>query len=322
MGAIVIVGGQFGSEGKGKVSAWLAAERGINAVVRVGGTNSGHSVYKDGKKYMFRQLPAACILGNIDCFIPAGAYINKKVLFKEMAMVEGLNNNYFIDNNAFVVTDEDMEYEKDLKEYIGSTGSGTGAALVRRIIRRDNYSLAGNDPELSSKYTYDVSCLLRHYNKDYIIEGTQGFGLSLLHSRFYPFVTARDTTAAGFISEVGISPFDVSEIFMVLRTFPIRVGGNSGELPYETTWEVVSENAGRNVEEYTSVTNRLRRVGFIDYEVIRSAILHNKPTSIVLNHLDYVSNQRRFVTELEDGINADINYIGFDPYTVQKRRVI
>lgn len=60
---------------------------------------------------------------------------------------------------------------------------------------------------------------------DVIIEGTQGFALSLLHGRDYPFVTSRDTTAAGFAMEAGISPRMIDNIVMVLRTFPIRVGG-------------------------------------------------------------------------------------------------
>jgi len=61
-----------------------------------------------------------------------------------------------------------------------------------------------------------------------IIEGTQGFGLSLLHAADYPYVTSRDTTAAAFVSEAGLSPLDVDDIVLVLRAFPIRVGGNSG----------------------------------------------------------------------------------------------
>ncbi|HEU4441008.1 MAG TPA: adenylosuccinate synthetase, partial [Burkholderiales bacterium] len=47
-----------------------------------------------------------------------------------------------------------------------------------------------------------------------VLEGTQGFGLSLLHSGTYPFCTSRDTTASGFISEAGLSPFDVDQIVM------------------------------------------------------------------------------------------------------------
>ena len=78
-----------------------------------------------------------------------------------------------------------------------------------------------------------------------IIEGTQGFGLSLLHSKYYPFVTSRDTTAAAFVSEAGLSPLDVDDIVLVLRAFPIRVGGNSGPLPNEIDWDTVTSESGQ-----------------------------------------------------------------------------
>ena len=61
--------------------------------------------------------------------------------------------------------------------------------------------------------------------KKVLVEGTQGSGLSVYHSTFYPKATSRDTNAAGFISEVGLSPRLVSEIVLVFRTFPIRVAG-------------------------------------------------------------------------------------------------
>ena len=60
MPVTVVVGGQYGSEGKGKVSAILAKEMDATAVVRCGGPNSGHTVYDDsGRKYVFRQF---CLL--------------------------------------------------------------------------------------------------------------------------------------------------------------------------------------------------------------------------------------------------------------------
>src|SRR5207244_2042197 len=87
-----------------------------------------------------------------------------------------------------------------------------------------------------------------------IIEGTQGFALSLLHGRDYPFVTSRDTTAAGFAMEVGLSPRLVSKIVMVIRTFPIRVGGTSGPFANETSWDEirVASRAPEIIPEFTS----------------------------------------------------------------------
>ena len=128
---------------------------------------------------------------------------------------------------------------------------------------------------------------------DVIVEGTQGFGLSLLHAPEYPCATSRDTTASGFAMEVGLSPRDVTTIVMVIRTFPIRVGGNSGPLD-DISWEDVRASSGtpETMPEYTSVTRRLRRVGRFDLDMVKMACRYNKPTSLAvmgLDRLDYAN---------------------------------
>jgi adenylosuccinate synthase len=63
----IVVGGQFGSEGKGKVALEIVRrDPNVAAVVRVGGTNSGHTaVGRSGRTYVLRQIPAAAIDGNV-----------------------------------------------------------------------------------------------------------------------------------------------------------------------------------------------------------------------------------------------------------------
>ena len=98
-----------------------------------------------------------------------------------------------------------------------------------------------------SRSVLPFSVLLRQHldaGERLVLEGTQGFGLSLVHSSYYPFVTSRDTTAAAFVSEAGFSPLDVDEIVLVIRAFPIRVGGNSGPLPNEIDWHTLSTESG------------------------------------------------------------------------------
>src|SRR5260370_1253782 len=167
---------------------------------------------------------------------------------------------------------------------IGSTGSGTGAALIRRMSRAEAVALAGSSERLRGRVRVEsVAPLLhRHLDRggDVIVEGTQGFGLSLIHGPDYPHVTSRDTTAAGFASEVGLSPRQVEEIILVVRTFPIRVGGPSGPLANEMTWEEIRELSGapRVFHEFTSVTNKLRRVAGFDMGAVRVACHYNAPT--------------------------------------------
>lgn len=136
--------------------------------------------------------------------------------------------------------------------------------------------------------------------KKVLIEGTQGSGLSLYHSPHYPKTTSRETNAAGFVSEVGLSPRLISEIVLVFRTFPIRVAGaQAGPLHDELTWEQLQVESGSPVplREYTSVTHKLRRLGRFDWESARRAVLLNRPTKIAVSFLDYLDFQNREATE-------------------------
>jgi adenylosuccinate synthase len=154
-----------------------------------------------------------------------------------------------------------------------------------------------------------------------------------LHSKYYPYVTSRDTTAAAFVSEAGLSPLDVDDIVLVLRAFPIRVGGNSGPLPSEIDWDSVTSESGEQtpILEHTSVTKTVRRVGRFDPDIVRQAIMFNQPTGIVLNHLDYIDISCRhkqiltekadaFVNDVEFLIGRRINCLGFGPASLIGRR--
>ena len=122
-----------------------------------------------------------------------------------------------------------------------------------------------------------------------VVEGTQGFGLSLYHAETWPYRTSRDTTAFSFIGEVGvgIQPF---EVILAVRTYPIRVAGNSGDLPGELTWEELQKrsNYPHPISEFTTTTNRLRRVGEFDWSIVDRAVAANGPTQIALHGADYI----------------------------------
>jgi hypothetical protein len=132
--------------------------------------------------------------------------------------------------------------------------------------------------------------------KKVLVEGTQGFGLSLYHSDSYPKATSRDTTAAAFLSEVGLSPLLVTEIVLVLRTFPIRVAGEqAGPMKDEITWEIlqIESSYPHPIHEMTTVSNRLRRVGRFDWELAEKAVTMNRPTQLAINGLDYIDARNR-----------------------------
>lgn len=326
MPVTVIVGGQFGSEGKGKVAHYLAREMRATFAVRCGGSNSGHTVIDDqGRPHIFRHLPTAALLPDVQLVICAGSYIDEDVLLEEIRSTNITPERLSISPNAVLITSacKQAEQASGLVAGIGSTGSGTGEAVVARIRRQGGHvKFAENCPRLKP-FIKDVSSLLRaalDRQERIILEGTQGFGLSVLHSPYYPKVTSRDTTAASFVAEAGLSPLDVDDVVLVIRAFPIRVAGDSGPLPNETTWENITQEGGHQekIEERTSVTNKLRRVGKFDKKIVLQAITTNNPTRLVLNHVDYfqcgiMDNRtllKAYIKHIEDEIQMKICFIG------------
>jgi adenylosuccinate synthase len=336
MPVTVIVGGQYGSEGKGKVAHCLAIERQATIAVRTGGPNAGHTVIDlPDRPVILRHLPTAAFIPGVKCVLAAGSYLSPEILLEEISRTGLGSDQLLIDPGATIITEEDKETERrsGLRDAIGSTQSGTGAALVRRIQRKAHLRPVESDSRLR-QFVRPVKSFLRSQlaqSARVIVEGTQGFGLSPLHSPTYPYVTSRDTTAAAFVSEAGLSPVDVDEVVMVLRAFPIRVAGNSGPLPNEISWPIITKESGSAapIIEYTSVTNAVRRVARFDPDIVRSAIEVNAPTHLVLNHLDYIDfscRERHFPSEkvlkflewIESLISARIDYLGFDRSTLIK----
>ena len=333
MPVTIVVGGQFGSEGKGKVAQHFVRTHGARAVVRVGGTNSGHTTLADEHhREVLRQLPTAALEPDVLCVLAAGSYIDPEILIAEIERLDIGPDRLAIDPGAMIITaaDRDAESTSDLKRRIGSTASGTGAAVARRTQRVSEGDLAGAAAELQP-YLAPARPLLRELldaNEHIVIEGTQGFGLSLLHSPHFPKATSRDTTAAGALAETGLSPFDVGDIVLVLRCFPIRVAGESGPFgAEEISWETVAREAGAtgSLVERTSVTNKVRRVARFDPQIVREAISTNAPNVIALNHLDHVDCAARagltpkaeaFVGRVEDQIGRPIDLLGLGPDTL------
>jgi adenylosuccinate synthase len=339
----IVVGGQFGSEGKGKVSLELvriATERRI-AVVRVGGPNSGHTAYdRSGRKFALRQLPAGAVDRNVDVVFPAGSYIDIDVLLREIEELDYPRDRIFVSPYANVITPEQKawEVEAGLVSGIGSTGSGVGAAIMAHVAREaSNFPLHRHDAAhcgALDTFLHETTALMRNWldtGTRIVIEGTQGFGLSLYDGGFWPKATSRATTAAAALAETGLSPIDVDDVVLVLRSYPIRVAGNSGPLPGETSWEAISDaiDAQSDLREFTTVTKKLRRVGRFDASVVKAAIACNNPTTIVLNHLDYVGSARaklsqrasaeHFVKSIESSIGRSVSFLGFSPKSIALR---
>ena len=294
MTVTVVVGGQYGSEGKGKICALLARKGLADIMIRCGGPNSGHTIDWHGVQTPLRQVPAGVVNSNTRLLIAAGALINPLILLEEIKTWGLTPAQLGIDARAGIINEDDLDIEKrdSFEGRFGSTLSGTGLAVSRRVLREDSFKEARDIPELSSFITsvQDESNLASLIGKNIVIEGTQGYGLSLFHADEWPYRTSKDTTAHAFLSEVGLGVRNY-KVIVVVRTFPIRVSGNSGPMYEERDWDYIQQisNYQHGLAEYTTNTKRLRRVGLFDWDLLNKAVIANSPTQIALTGADYIN---------------------------------
>jgi len=300
----VLVGGQYGSEGKGNIISYIAPE--YDYLVRVGGPNAGHKVYEEPEPFTFHLLPSGTRSCNAKLVLGPGTVLNVDRLLAEVHKCGVEKDRLVIDENAMVINSDDPKKEETMRKRIGSTAQGVGSATARKIMGR----YPGSDVQLAK----DISALnpyvgsaLNVYEQAYqrgqriLLEGTQGTSLSIHHGHF-PWVTSRDTSAAGCLSEAGIAPRRVRRIIMVCRTYPIRVGdaeeGTSGPMSRPTTLKEISKLSGIGLNELkktetTSTTNRQRKIAQFDWVQLRRNVELNTPTDIALTFVDYLDKRNR-----------------------------
>lgn len=285
----VIVGGQAGSEGKGAICAALHRERKYDWAVRVGGPNAGHTVMLQEHRVVLRQIPVAAV-ADPDCvlIIAAGSEIDLVVLREEVRMLESLGidvtRKLIVDVNATVISEADKAREARIGT--GTTGKGIGAARASRAMRDARLI---RDIGLMGVMTDDTQELLRmavNYNDDRVlIEGAQGYVLGT-HAGYYPHCTSGDCRAVDCLAGVGLGPME-TDTWVVLRTYPIRIAGNSGPLENEIEWDRIGVTP-----EFTTVTRKLRRVGEWNWGWAKASVEansapHNRP-ALAITFTDYL----------------------------------
>jgi adenylosuccinate synthase len=330
----VLVGGQYGSEGKGNIVSYIAPE--YDYLVRVGGPNAGHKVYEEPEPYTFHLLPSGTRSSTAKLVIGPGAVLNVDQILQEIRECQIEADRLVIDENAMTIEERDRKQEQTLRRKIASTGQGVGYATARKIIGRfpgSDVRLARQIPALhpyigDARETYERAF---QQGKRILLEGTQGTSLSIHHGS-YPWVTSRDTSAAGCISEAGISARRVRKIVMVCRTYPIRVGdakeGTSGPMSRTIPLKEIAARSRIPLRELrrteiTSTTNRPRKIGEFDWVQLRKNAELNSPTDIALTFVDYLDIKNRsafryeqlqpgtlrFVEEVERVAGVPVNLI-------------
>ncbi len=320
MSATVVIGGQYGDEGKGKIISYLALHDDPDVVARGGGgPNAGHSVEHGGKKYKIRLVPSGFVNERARLGIGAGVLIDADVFLKEVEQF-GLGTRCIIDRRATLITQEmkDADAASETAKKIGTTKTGIGPAQAARACRTAPTVEAD---ERLKKYLGDVSALVNDAKK-VLVEGSQGFMLSNLFGG-YPYVTGKDVSASAICSEVGLGPRKVDEVVMVIKAYTTRVG--SGPLPGEVP---VEEAKRLGMQEYGTVTGRPRRTNpNLIWDELRTAAQVNSASTIALTKLDVKfpacakkrkyeelpEEAKRFVAQIEEKVGVPVKLIGTGP---------
>jgi len=309
---VVVIGAQWGDEGKGKIVDYLAGES--QCIVRFsGGANAGHTIVSGGVQYALHLVPSGILHPNNTVYLGAGMVIDPDALFAELAMLKerGIDweGRVFVSDRAHIVLPRYRELDKARdaarKRPIGTTGRGIGTTYAMKS-ERDGIRLADLtwkekmdeledadraflapflDRLLSMKVNL-TSELWKARGKRVLFEGAQGAWLDL-DLGTYPYVSSGFSSSAGAAIGGCIGPRSIDKVLGVFKAYSTRVG--NGPMPTEFDADSQSElyhyvrETGR---EYGVTTGRPRRCGYLDLVALRYACRSNSIDDLVLTHLD------------------------------------
>jgi adenylosuccinate synthase len=316
----VVIGAQWGDEGKGKIVDYLAADSSV--IVRFsGGANAGHTIVLGGERYALHLVPSGILYPDKTVILGSGMVIDPEALFSEL---EGLGKKgidwrgrVLVSDRAHIVLPSyrriDQELEKKRAKPIGTTGRGIGVAYAMKAFR-DSVRLADlDDPDrlvnleaedrafieawrerLAPMAVDLVSYLRAHRNAYTLFEGAQGALLDI-DTGSYPFVSSGMSCSAGAAAQGGVGPRKLDRILGVFKAYTTRVGNG----PFPT--EFADDSPGslsayiRNTgNEYGVTTGRPRRCGYLDLVALRYAVAANSIDRLVLTHLDVYDELEEF----------------------------
>ena len=329
---------QYGSTGKGLIAGYLAKREKYDTAICAFATNAGHT-YIDRARHlhvMTQQLPVAITSPDVrTILIGPGAAIHLETLRAELARYAECmkGKTLIIHPHAAVVEDYHAAEEiADGRTKMGSTAKGVGAAFAERI-RRDTLApniigrrVSTHDALHGMIGTLDTYRDALMAAESVIIEGAQGFSLSMYHGQ-YPYTTSRDVTPWQIAADCGLPYRWASYVRVIgtLRTLPIRVNNRDGSSgPHypdqeELTWDAVGVDP-----ELTTVTRLPRRIFSFSQQQFQEAMFHCGgywETRLFLNFANYTRNEEH-LKELMDMIhmptkmNANrghICWLGFGP---------
>jgi len=329
MPGIAIIGAQWGDEGKGKITDFLAP--GAEYVVRYqGGANAGHTVTAKGQTFKLNLLPSGVLHPGTVSILGDGMVIDPMKFMEERRnlLAAGLEPDLRISDRAHLVLPH-HKYVDGRKDFVGTTGRGIGPAYADRARRvgirfgdlLDEQVLAERierlleakpnstrdagwtDAEAALKdlapirealspFVHDTGAQLRQAvreGRNVLFEGAQATLLDLNYGT-YPFVTSSHPTVGGILVGTGVSHKALNKVYGVAKAFNTRVG--HGPFLTEVSGEMelrLRGDGSQPWDEYGTTTGRARRVGWLDLELLRYAVEVNGLDGLVINKMDVLA---------------------------------
>lgn len=309
---VVVIGAQWGDEGKGKMVDFLAEQ--ADVVVRFsGGANAGHTIKVGDKTFKLHLVPAGIIYSGKNVVLGNGMVIDPASLFEELAEIKSQGIDWsgrvFVSDRAHLVLPSYKEEDKDLDSKrprpIGTTGRGIGVAYCRKSARdgirvadlwdeviwnslldSDKEWLAPFKAKLESMKVNMASVMHKYQGKKILLEGAQGALLDLDHGT-YPYVSSGVSTASGAAIGAAIGPRNLDKCMGVFKAYQTRVG--NGPFPTEML-EGDDLELGNNLRElgheYGATTGRPRRIGYLDLVALQYSAWVNGLDGFILSHLN------------------------------------
>ncbi|MFP4153881.1 MAG: adenylosuccinate synthase [Alkalispirochaeta sp.] len=314
---VVVIGAQWGDEGKGKIVDYLSGEAQI--VIRYsGGANAGHTIVTDDRTYKLHLIPSGIVYPETTVILGSGMVIDPEALFNELAELEeaGItwNGRVLISDRAHLVLPshrtEDADRDAQRTRPIGTTGRGIGIAYAHKALRdgirvadlewTDHIAeLTEEDRSVIDSYrdrmldmAVDIVSFMHvdggSADRDHrvLLEGAQGALLDI-DSGTYPYVSSGSSSAAGAAIGGGIGPRSIDHVLGVFKAYSTRVGNGPFPSEFDTNQQGDLENYIRETgREYGVTTGRPRRVGYLDLVALRYACQVNSIDALALTHLD------------------------------------
>lgn len=306
--ADIVVGLAWGDEAKGKITSQLASSIGSDGKPRydmvarwAGGNNAGHTVYVDGNKYKTHLIPSGVFYG-VKSLIGPGCILHPESFYKEL---DYLSENGFdtslikVASNCHIVTEKQIAFDKKhLAKRLGTTGRGIAPCYADKAAR---VGVLASDV-LDDDYIWDGKL-----SGNLLCEGAQGVWLDIDHG-LYPYVTSSITLPYGACS-IGFPPQKVRQIWGAAKIYDTK-SGEDPRFPPELMNDPALRRLAALGEEVGVTTGRMRKVNWLNLNLLIKAINITGTTDLVVSKCDIIDELGQFKVYHNDGLHSFLSLKG------------